>query len=274
MPVVKTSEIKKFQKTVLDFYKESGRHDLIWRKTKDPYKILVSEIMLQQTQVERVLPFYTRFLAMFPTVSNLAQAPLGDVLRAWQGLGYNRRAKMLHAAAKQIVLELKGKVPKSEVELEKLPGIGPYTARAVAAFSGNADVVCVETNIRTAVFHHFFQGQEKVSDGEISEVLTKALPKGNAREWYWALMDYGNFLKRSGVRVNAKSKHHIKQSTFAGSSREARGAILKALAIKPETEKALSSLLGIKRVPQMKEQIAALMKEGMLIRVREKLTLP
>lgn len=220
--------------------------------------------MLQQTQVERVIPYFEEWFRLFPTVETLAKAPLAKVLRAWQGLGYNRRAKHLHAAAKAVVKDHKGVFPKTPEELEALPGIGPYTARAVAAFAYNQDVVFIETNIRTVVTHHFFPGAGKVDDKEIMPLLQEALPKGRAREWYSALMDYGSHLKRSGIRINARAKSYTKQSTFAGSSREARGAILKALAKGPRDSAFLIEILGPSRRTQVKSQLATLTKEGMI----------
>ncbi len=255
---------KRFRTLVLTHYAQSGRHTLPWRETKDPYKILVSEIMLQQTQVERVIPFYQTFLKEFPTVGVLAEAPLSSVLVRWQGLGYNRRAKMLHEASKAIVRDYAGKMPRTVEELEKLPGIGPYTARAVAAFAYNQDVVFVETNLRTAVIHHFFPGEAKVSDVQIYPILEKALVQGDARTWYAALMDYGSFLKRSGVRVNAKSAHYAKQAPFKGSGREARGAILRALMDGAKTEKALLGTFETDRAEQIQEQLVKLQKEGLI----------
>lgn len=256
------AKITAFRKTVWAHYRREGRHDLLWRKTNDPYKILVSEVMLQQTQVERVKAFYQAWMEQFPTVTVLAKASLADVLKAWQGLGYNRRAKMLHEAAKAIT---KRRVfPKTPEELEKLPGIGHYTARAVAAFAHNADVVFVETNLRTAVIHHFFPRKQKVSDAEVLKILEKAYVPGRAREWYAALMDYGAHLKRSGVRVNAKSKTYAKQSRFAGSAREARGAILKCLVRGPRDGAFLAGVLGDDRVVQVKSQLASLTKEGLI----------
>ncbi len=254
----------RFRKLVQAHYAKEGRHDLPWRKTKDPYRILVSEVMLQQTQVERVRPFYDAFLADFGTVEALAAAPLSKVLLRWQGLGYNRRAKMLHEAAKVAVREHAGKMPADVATLESLPGIGPYTARAVAAFATNKDVVFVETNLRTAVTHHFFPNEEKVSDAEVVAILEKALPKGDARAWYSALMDYGAYLKRSGIRVNAKSKGYAKQSAFRGSGREARGAILKALAKGPQSAGYLSGILGPDRVEQVEGQLEKLRAEGLI----------
>ncbi len=268
------SKIRTFQETVLDHYKRLGRHALPWRATHDPYQVLVSEVMLQQTQVERVISYFEAWLTLFPDVQALAKAPLSKVLRAWQGLGYNRRAKHLHATAKAVVKEHKGMFPKSPEELEKLPGVGPYTARAVAAFAYNQDVVFIETNLRTAVTHHFFPGEGKVDDKELMPILDKALPKGKAREWYAALMDYGSFLKRSGVRINPRAKKYVKQSTFAGSAREARGAILKALAKGSRDSAFLVEILGPSRRSQVKSQLATLTKEGMIELKTGKFRLP
>ena len=260
-----------FRKLVWDFYKANGRHKLPWRKTHNPYKILVSEVMLQQTQVDRVIPYYKNFLKKFPTVRMLANVPLSEVLIAWQGLGYNRRAKMLHLAAKEVVSKYKGKFPESVEELESLPGIGPYTARAVAAFAYNQDVVFIETNIRTAITHHFFKNKKKVDDKEVLKVLTKAAPKftkgKGSCEWNAALMDYGAYLKRSRIRINAKSKTYTKQSKFTGSDRETRGAILKALAKKPHTKLQLSKLLDSTRTIQMEAQLKKLHSEKLIQKV-------
>ncbi len=259
---------RRFRDLVLRAYEREGRTHLPWRKTRDPYRILVSEIMLQQTQVERVIPLYLSFLETFPTVTALADAPLSRVLKQWQGLGYNRRAKMLHEAAKEIVTKHRGKLPKDVAALESLPGVGHYTARAVAAFAYNQDVVFVETNLRTAVIHHFFPGEEQVRDAELLAILEKALPEGDARRWYAALMDYGAALKRSGVKLNTRSKSYAKQSTFKGSDREARGAILKALAKQSEKTTYLEGILGPDRIPQTRAQLAALVTEGFIRKTR------
>ncbi len=264
----------RFRNLVLAYYTREGRHDLPWRKTRDPYKILVSEIMLQQTQVARVIPFYRAFLASFPTPKVLAAAPLSSVLLHWQGLGYNRRAKMLHEAMKVVVRDYAGTLPKSVEALEGLPGIGHYTARAVAAFAHNQDVVFVETNLRTAVIHHFFPGDGRVSDGEILTILQKALPKGQAREWYAALMDYGANLKRSGIRVNQKSTNYTKQSAFKGSGREIRGAILKALLTSARTGSYLTGMYGPDRCDQATLQIANLLEEGLIEKCGGRYQLP
>ncbi|HEX2792358.1 MAG TPA: A/G-specific adenine glycosylase [Candidatus Paceibacterota bacterium] len=265
---------QQFRILVWRHFRKEGRHDLPWRTTTDAYRILVSEVMLQQTQVERVVPFYLAFLKKFPTVRKLADASLSSVLQSWQGLGYNRRAKMLHEAAKTVVRDYHGKMPTDSAILESLPGVGPYTARAVAAFSANTDSIFIETNIRTAVTHHFFGDREQVADAEVIAVLEQAYPKGRAREWYAALMDYGSFLKRSGVRVNARAKGYAKQKSFAGSAREARGRILKALIDSPKTTHILTSQLGPERKEQMKAQLAALAAEGLIERKGEKYQLP
>jgi A/G-specific adenine glycosylase len=254
-------KVADFRKTVWAFYKNHGRHDLPWRKTRDPYRILVSEVMLQQTQVERVIPYYKEFTLKFPTPTRLAAVPLSAVLAAWQGLGYNRRAKMLWEAARAVG---KSTFPKHEEHLRALAGVGPYTARAVMAFAYNADVIFIETNIRTAVMHHFFPKKKKVSDADIEAVLVKAFPKGRAREWYSALMDYGAYLKRSGVRTNARAKGYTKQKAFEGSMRQARGAILRALVAGPRKGAFLAQLLGHAREVQMKSALASLTKEGIV----------
>jgi len=259
---------KRFREKVYAQYEREGRHDLPWRRTRDPYRILVSEIMLQQTQVDRVRPLYERFLARFPNVRTLAEAPLADVLILWQGLGYNRRARMLHEAAKRIVVVHSGKVPKEVAALEALPGVGPYTARAIAAFAYNEDVVFVETNLRTAVMHEFFADREKVSDREILAVLAKAHPSGESRSWYAALMDYGAHLKRSGVRINTRSASYAKQTPFRGSEREARGALLKALAKGPQTSAYLTGVLGPDRKEQVARNLERLASEGFVTRTR------
>lgn len=200
-----------------------------WRRDTRPYYVLVSELMLQQTQVARVIPKFEAFMAQFPDMASLAEAPLGDVLRAWSGLGYNRRAKFLHDAARQVVAEHKGELPSDYGLLKRLPGIGPATAGAVRVYAFNQPEVFIETNVRAVYFHHFFDGREKVSDAELRPLVEATIDTKNPREFHWALMDYGSWLKqRSGVK-NEKSLHYKKQSKFAGSVREVRGQILRAL---------------------------------------------
>lgn len=261
---------QKFRNIVWKHYAEQGRHTLPWRKSHDPYKVLVSELMLQQTQVDRVIPYFKVWVKKYPNIKALAAAPLADVLRQWQGLGYNRRAKMLHEAAKAVTRDHNGRMPKTIEELVALPGVGPYTARAVAAFAYNQDVTFIETNLRTAIIHHFFSDRSGISDSEVLAVLEKVKPRWTTergpREWYSALMDYGAFLKRSGVRINAKSKGYAKQSAFEGSGRQARGAILRRLADGPEGKMKLMRLLPSERKEQLEEQLQKLVKEGMIER--------
>jgi A/G-specific adenine glycosylase len=197
-----------------------------WRETTDPYLIMVSELMLQQTQVSRVVPKYEAFTAMFPTITALRDATLEQVLQLWQGLGYNRRAKYLLAAARHVSEQYGGAMPSSVVDLQTLPGVGKNTAGAICAYAYDQPVVYVETNIRTVYLHHFFTGKTKVHDKEIERVLALTLPDSGVREFYWALMDYGAWLKANGVRNIDRSSHHRKQPPLRGSIREARGAII------------------------------------------------
>ncbi len=250
----------KFRTLIWRQYRAHGRRDLPWRHTRDLYRILVSEVMLQQTQVGRVLPFYARFVKKFPTAKRLAQAPLSEVLKSWQGLGYNRRAKLLHRAAKEILRRKSFTV----AELEALPGVGPYTARAISAFAYNTDVIFIETNIRTAIIHHFFPNRKEVSDKLITEVLIRTFPKGRAREWYSALMDYGAHLKRSGTSHNTQSRQYTKQSRFSGSLREARGAILRELTRGTVSFEYLGNLFSAQRQTQVYAALEALIKEGIV----------
>lgn len=225
--------IQAFQTTIWSYYRDHGRHDLPWRLPEtdgsfDPYKILVSEIMLQQTQVARVIPKYHQFLKDFPTFAVLAAAPLSFVIRSWSGLGYNRRAKFLWECAKKIMSEHNGQLPPNLAELIKLPGIGSNTAGAVLAYAYNKPVIFVETNIRTVFIYHFFSNVQGVHDREILDLVAKTFPD-EPRTWYWALMDYGAHLKQTVGNLNASSKHYIKQSRFEGSARQIRGQVLRLL---------------------------------------------
>jgi len=223
-----------FITTVWDYYHEHGRHDLPWRRPAadgrlDPYAIMVSELMLQQTQVSRVIPKYEAFLQQFPTVADLAQADLGDVLKAWSGLGYNRRAKFLWQTAGIVSRDFDNVFTPTVEGLVQLPGIGKNTAGAILAYAFNQPVVFIETNIRTIYIHHFFADRDDVADAEILALVTDTLDRENPREWYWALMDYGSYLKKTAGNASLRSKAYIKQSAFHGSRRQVRGQILKAL---------------------------------------------
>lgn len=259
-----------FRKIVTTHYRRHGRHTLPWRHTKSPYHILVSEVMLQQTQVERVLPKYEAFLKTFPTPASLAKAPLQAVLQHWVGLGYNRRAKFLKASAEAVVAR-GGVFPKTKVELENLPGIGPYTAGALLAFAYNQPVVIIETNIRTVYIHHYFKDStEAVLDKDILKLVAATLPKDNTREWYYALMDYGSFLKKEFGSNNTRSKSYTKQSTFAGSDRQIRGAIVRTLTPleKPLPLKKLYALLAAYDEARILLQLEKLITEGLIVKTK------
>lgn len=258
-----TNAERTFIHDVWEYYRRHGRRSLPWRKTKDPYRIMVSEIMLQQTQVDRVVPKYEAFLKRFPTVHALAEASLSDVLRLWQGLGYNRRAKMLHQCAVIIVGEYHGKFPRNHNELMRLPGIGHYTAGAIMAFAYGSGVPIIETNIRSVYLHHFFNDATDVTDVEILEKVTRTLDTENAREWYYALMDYGVYIKKEFGNPNSRSKHYTRQSTFKGSDREIRGAIIKVLSKSSVTYDTLHKVLPFEDV-RIDAQLDKLTKEGLI----------
>lgn len=269
-----------FIKIVLDYYRDNGRQHLPWRKQQTTYRVWVSELMLQQTQAERVAPKYTAFMKQFPTVKALAEASLGEVLRAWQGLGYNRRAKFLHQCAQVVVAERHGRFPKTYGELLELPGIGPYTAAAIMAFAHNEFVSLIETNVRTVYLHHFFTNETDVTDQQILQLTgvhidyLRDSQKVDARTWYAALMDYGSYIKKTFGNPNSRAKNYVKQSTFAGSDRQVRGAILRLLSEQPETEARLQKRLAHVDELQFDAQLAALLREGLVVLKRSRLQLP
>lgn len=272
---VSPKDIAKLQRKVLTYYRKHGRHTLPWRKTHNPYRILVSEMMLQQTQVERVIPYYLKFIKQYPTVSALARASLGDVLLLWAGLGYNRRAKYLHMAAQELTRAYGGVFPRRVEELQKLPGIGPYTARAICAFAYNMDVVLIETNVRTVLLHEFYPKTErKISDRELEIHAEKCLPRGGSRQWHSALMDYGTYLKARGDSHIQKSKHYIKQKTFKGSDREVRGSILRILSKGSLSYAQLGECKKDKTEAQFKQILKTLQTEGLIELYRNRYRLP
>ncbi len=255
------SNMQTFQETVWDYYHEHGR-ELPWRRpeadgTFDAYKIWVSEIMLQQTQVPRVIPKYHEFLTAFPDVEALATAPLSQVLQLWNGLGYNRRAKFLWQAAGQVHTVHGGIVPQTIDGLVTLPGIGHNTAAAITAYAYNQPVVFVETNIRTVFIHHFFQDTDAVDDKELLPLIAKAVDHEHSREWYWALMDYGSYLKKAVGNISRSSKHFVKQSTFAGSQRQVRGAVIRFLAAGPLSFDELQRMIPDDRLQHVLEMLVA-----------------
>lgn len=266
---VTETEIASLYEVVMDYYRHHARLDLPWRQPEpnghyDPYKILVSELMLQQTQVGRVVPKYGAFIALFPNVETLASATLGDVLRAWQGLGYNRRAKYLWLSAQQIAKE------GWPDDLTSLPGVGVNTAGAIRAYAFNEPVVFVETNIRTVYIYHFAATQQNIPDSFIQELLAQTLrivtSQGEPRDFYWALMDYGTYLKTM-VRNVSQSKQYKRQPTFKGSNRQLRGLVVRILADRAFSVAELHAAVNDDRLEIV---LIALESEGLIVKRAEK----
>lgn len=258
-----TKDIEKFHDIIRAFYKEKGRN-LPWRETRDPYRIFVSEFMLQQTQVERVLKKYEAFISVFPDFSSLARAPLHRIINLWQGLGYNRRCIYMKRSAEAVVQRFGGTLPAVAEQLRALPGIGCTTAAAMVTFAYNIPTVFVETNIRRVFIYFFFPGFLVVPDTDIFPVVEKTLDHEDPRQWYYALMDYGVWLKKRFGNINHRSKGYKKQTAFAGSDRQIRGKVLKTLVAEPglggyEIAKRISE--DSKRVQKI---LSGLRKEGFL----------
>ena len=203
--------------------------DLPWRNTHDPYAIMLSEIMLQQTQVARVQNYWDRFLDLFPTIDALASAETPLVLEMWQGLGYNRRALALKSCAEVCSRRYGGVLPRSREELIALPGIGPATAGGILAFAYNEPGVYLETNVRTVFLHELFPDRDQVPDKEIVPYVERTCSLDNPRGWYYALLDYGSFLKSTLPNPSRRSKHHSRQSTFEGSRRQKRAELVRVV---------------------------------------------
>ncbi len=220
--------IKLFQERIWDFYQRYERL-FVWRNIDDPYKVLISEIMLQKTQTYRVEQKYEQFITTLPNFDVLAHVPLRTVLSLWQGLGYNRRALYLQKIAQKVMREHDGQLPTNPVVLETFPGIGKATAASICAFAFNIATIFIETNIRVVFIHSFFSRQATVTDKNIMPLIKQTLDVSNPREWYYALMDYGVTLKKRYPHLTKKSAHYSKQSKFEGSDRQIRGMILKIL---------------------------------------------
>lgn len=258
--------IKKFHNLIFDWWR-TYRRDLPWRHTHDPYKILVSEVMLQQTQVSRVLPKYKEFIKKFPTAEVLSKAPISDVLRMWKGMGYNRRALYLRKAAELVVNNYYGNFPKSEKELVKLPGLGMYTARAILVFAYKQNIAMVDTNIRQIITHFFFNGKPQ-KEAAIQEVADSLVPKGKSWEWHQALMDYGALalpkLRTKNSELNGQQKKKI---PFRQSNRFYRGRIIDILREKPVKERVLLKSFSPTTIDD-------LLKDGLIERRDGTLSLP
>ncbi len=259
------ARVRAFRMRVLAHYGKHGR-DLPWRKRPTAYRVLVSEIMLQQTQVDRVIGKYAAFLAAFPGFAALARAPRATLLRLWSGLGYNRRALALQELAKTVLRDHCGRLPADPEALLALPGIGRYTAGAVLAFAFNKPVVFLDTNIRRVFLHEFFPDRDQVPDNELLPLIERTLDRTDPRTWYNALMDYGSVLKQQHANPNRRSAHYTRQSPFADSNRQVRGAILRVLVQEaPLTEREIAKRTGLDpaRVKALLPQLAA---EGFLVK--------
>lgn len=266
-------KIDSFLQLLWQHYDQHSR-TLPWRYPEkdgsfDGYKILVSEMMLQQTQVSRVTLKYQAWLQRFPDVDSLARAQWSEVLQMWVGLGYNRRAQYTQQAAQHLRSTPQ---PWTIDQLQACKGIGPNTAAAICVYAYNQPHVFIETNIRTVFIHHFFPREKNVSDAMIANVLMRMLAGQSPREFYWALMDYGSYLKRQGrVTAARQSQQYHKQSPFRGSKREIRGQILKQLAMRNQVElQVISELIKDERLEQVIDELVA---EGLVQRSGKLLTL-
>ncbi len=221
-------EIASFQKIVYEHFATYGRH-FPWRETTDRYAVMVCEVMLQQTPVTRVVEKYPKFLKQFPTLESLSRAKLGTILKAWSGLGYNKRAYYLWQTAR--IITSKGGVTMLTTidEWQQLPGIGINTAAAIMAFADNQPVVFIETNIRSVMLEHFFKERVGVTDAQLLDYVATTLDRFHPRKWYNAMMDYGAWLKRKRVNPSRRSAHYKRQTPFTGSNRQVRGMIIAQL---------------------------------------------
>ena len=262
-----------FKKTIWNYYRKHKR-SMPWRSTRDPYKIFVSEVMLQQTQVDRVKTKYLLFVEEFPNFEKLARARLHEVLRAWNGLGYNRRALYLKKSAEIVVSLHDGRLPDDPRVLMTFLGVGAATAASIAACAFNKPTVFIETNIRSVFIHFFFAGKTKVYDRQIVSLVEKTLDHTKPREWYFALMDYGAMLKKKQRNPSRASAHHTRQSKFEGSARQIRGKILALLnRYDSLTQAVLITKIGDKerRTPAI---LAQLIREGLVVQEKNIVRLP
>ncbi len=241
---------------LLLWYREN-RRSFIWREEITPYMVFVSEVMLQQTQTKRVAEKLPLFLERFGSFEELARATNAEILAAWQGFGYNRRALYIRDAARIIVEDFAGVLPNTPELLCSLPGIGPATAASICAYAYDKPVLFVETNIRTVLLYVFFSSEEKVSDRLLLKTMQMLVPQKDAREWYYAMTDLGVLIKKNHGNHNRRSAAYTKQSKFEGSRRQVRGMILKALLALPC--QTIDSLAGVLQKPY--EIIAAVVHE-------------
>lgn len=222
------NQIREFKETISSFYQQN-RRSFPWREHITSYSVVVSEIMLQQTQTERVRNKFGGFVDRFPSFQDLSGASFQDILGLWKGLGYNRRALALQKIAYLIVTDYAGQLPSDPDVLETFPHIGKATARSIIVFAYNKPFVFIETNIRTVFINFFFKNQNNVKDRDIEPLVAQTLDHQNPREWYYALMDYGVYLKKTIGNVSRQGAGYAKQSRFEGSDRQVRGQVLSLL---------------------------------------------
>lgn len=235
-----------FVSCVWEMGKLHQRNSLPWRYIDDPYAVYISEVMLQQTQVSRVLHYWPEWMKRFPTIDSLAAASTYDVLEQWQGLGYNRRALALKQSAEICSESNKGKLPKTYNDLVALPGIGPATAAGIISFAFQKPSIYIETNVRAVFIHHFFTSEDTtISDKQIAPLVEQTCSQDKPREWYYALLDYGAYLKKNIANPSRRSAVYTKQSKFEGSARQKRSFIVReALASPGISLQALHDLLN------------------------------
>jgi A/G-specific adenine glycosylase len=259
-------EIEQFNRDCEDFYNTNKRL-LRWREDINPYYILVSEFMLQQTQVTRVIDFFDRFIATLPTIFDLASASQETMLSLWSGLGYNRRALYLRDAARIICHEYNGIMPQDFQLLLKIKGLGEYTARAIVTYSYNIPLIFIETNIRSVLFIYFQKqliNHNNIHDNDLKEIIEQLIDKKNSRDWYYALMDWGTHLKKIHKDKHLQKSHSFKQqSVFQNSFRQIRGKIIKLLL--EQKVLTLDELLSICNDHRTPACLESLMKENFII---------
>lgn len=269
--------IPEFKKTIWKYY-AAHKRPMPWRTPSvsmrrdgsvDAYKVVVSEIMLQQTQVDRVKTKYAQFLKLFPNFKSLAAASPARVLRAWNGLGYNRRALYVHRIAQKVIGEYRGALPRDPKVLETFPGIGQATAGSLCAFAFNMPVAFIETNIRRVFIHFFFKNRKRVRDTDLLPLVHKTVPDKNPREWYYALMDYGAYLAQTLENPNKKSAHYAKQKKFEGSDRQARGMVMKLLAGRSSVPLAPLRISLKADTVRFERILRSLEKDNMITRTKE-----
>jgi A/G-specific adenine glycosylase len=256
--------LEEFSSKVLNFFDQQGRK-FSWRSEISPYRVLVSEIMLQQTQTGRVEEKFSAFVARFPGFQELAAADFSAVLRLWKGLGYNRRAKYLHDISRTAVAEFDSALPDDPEILVRFSGIGKATAASICVFAFNKPYAFIETNIRTVFIHFFFPDQLGVSDPEIFALVEKTMDRENPRRWFYALMDYGVMLKQTVGNLSRKSSTYRKQSRFEGSDRQLRGRILDLLLSRTRVDVKTAAIILEQPEDRVRALTGALYSEGLLV---------